>query len=33
MLSYGHGDVVRGLEGQWRNGLDPWTLTVDGERW
>ena len=33
MLSYGHGDVVRGLEGQWRQGLDPWTLTVEGERW
>jgi acetylornithine deacetylase/succinyl-diaminopimelate desuccinylase-like protein len=25
--------VVRGLEGQWRQGLDPWTLTVEGERW
>ena len=33
VLSYGHGDVVRGLEGQWRQGLDPWTLTVEGERW
>jgi len=33
VLSYGHGDVVRGLEGQWRAGLDPWTLTVEGERW
>jgi len=33
VLSYGHGDVVRGLEGQWRHGLDPWTLTRDGERW
>lgn len=32
-LSYGHGDVVRGLEGRWRRGLDPWTLTVEGERW
>ena len=28
VLSYGHGDVVRGLEGQWRQGLDPWTLTL-----
>ena len=26
-------DVVRGLEGQWRDGLDPWTLTVEGDRW
>jgi acetylornithine deacetylase/succinyl-diaminopimelate desuccinylase-like protein len=33
VLSYGHGDVIRGLEGQWRQGLDPWTLTVEGERW
>ncbi|MEO1057123.1 MAG: M20 family metallopeptidase [Actinomycetota bacterium] len=33
VLTYGHGDVVRGLEGQWRAGLDPWTLTVEGDRW
>ncbi len=33
LLTYGHGDVVRGLAEQWRPGLDPWTLTVDGERW
>jgi acetylornithine deacetylase/succinyl-diaminopimelate desuccinylase-like protein len=33
VLVYGHGDVVRGLEGRWRDGLDPWTLTVRGERW
>jgi hypothetical protein len=33
VLSYGHGDVICGLEGQWRQGLDPWTLTVEGERW
>ena len=33
VLSYGHGDVIRGLEGQWRAGLDPWTLTVEGDRW
>jgi len=33
VLVYGHGDVVRGLEGRWRDGLDPWTLTVQGERW
>ena len=32
VLSYGHGDVIRGQEGQWRAGLDPWTLTRDGER-
>jgi len=33
VLGYGHADVIRGLEPQWRAGLDPWTLTVDGERW
>jgi acetylornithine deacetylase/succinyl-diaminopimelate desuccinylase-like protein len=33
VLSYGHADVIRGLEPQWRKGLDPWTLTVEGDRW
>jgi acetylornithine deacetylase/succinyl-diaminopimelate desuccinylase-like protein len=33
VLGYGHGDVIRGLEPQWRAGLDPWTLKVEGERW
>jgi acetylornithine deacetylase/succinyl-diaminopimelate desuccinylase-like protein len=33
VLVYGHGDVVRGLEGRWRDGRDPWTLQADGERW
>lgn len=33
VLTYGHGDVVRGLEGKWRDGRDPWTLDVDGDRW
>lgn len=33
VLGYGHGDVIRGLEPQWRKGLDPWTLTVEGDRW
>lgn len=33
VLVYGHGDVVRGLEGRWRDGRDPWTLHVQGERW
>ncbi|MFO1218207.1 MAG: M20 family metallopeptidase [Burkholderiaceae bacterium] len=33
VLVYGHGDVVRGHEGRWRDGRDPWTLAVDGERW
>ena len=33
LLTYGHGDVVRGIPEQWRDGLDPWTITVEGERW
>jgi len=33
VLSYGHGDTVRGLAEQWRAGLDPWTLTEEGGRW
>ncbi len=33
VLTYGHGDTVRGMEGRWREGLQPWTVTVDGERW
>jgi acetylornithine deacetylase/succinyl-diaminopimelate desuccinylase-like protein len=33
VLSYGHGDVVRGLEGQWRDGRDPWTLAAHAGRW
>jgi acetylornithine deacetylase/succinyl-diaminopimelate desuccinylase-like protein len=33
VLSYGHGDVVRGYDAQWNAGLTPWDVTVDGERW
>jgi acetylornithine deacetylase/succinyl-diaminopimelate desuccinylase-like protein len=33
VLTYGHGDVVRGYDEQWRSGLDPWQVTVDGDRW
>ncbi len=33
VLSYGHGDVVRGHAAQWLPGLDPWALTVQGDRW
>lgn len=32
VLSYGHGDVIRGQEGEWRAGLDPWVLTRAGDR-
>ncbi|MBL8349411.1 MAG: M20 family metallopeptidase [Burkholderiaceae bacterium] len=33
VLFYGHGDVVRGHEGQWAAGRDPWTLTEAADRW
>ncbi|MFO1192644.1 MAG: M20 family metallopeptidase [Rhodoferax sp.] len=33
LLSYGHGDVVRGQEASWRSGLNPWVLQVEGDRW
>ncbi|MEM9549828.1 MAG: M20 family metallopeptidase [Pseudomonadota bacterium] len=33
LMTYGHGDVVRGIPEQWREGLDPWTITVEDERW
>ena len=32
VLSYAHGDVIRGQEGEWRAGLDPWVLKREGER-
>jgi acetylornithine deacetylase/succinyl-diaminopimelate desuccinylase-like protein len=31
-FTYGHGDVIRGLEGDWRDGLSPWRLERRGER-
>ncbi|WP_407313940.1 M20 family metallopeptidase [Pseudomonas sp. nanlin1] len=33
VLSYGHGDVVRGYDAQWREGLAPWQVVVEGDRW
>ncbi len=32
VLMYGHGDVVEGMEGEWRDNLDPWRTTVSGNR-
>jgi acetylornithine deacetylase/succinyl-diaminopimelate desuccinylase-like protein len=32
LFSYGHGDVIRGQEEQWRDGLSPWRLSIEGER-
>jgi acetylornithine deacetylase/succinyl-diaminopimelate desuccinylase-like protein len=33
VLIYGHGDVVRGYDAQWRTPLDPWSISVEGDRW
>ncbi|MDP7549384.1 MAG: M20 family metallopeptidase [Alphaproteobacteria bacterium] len=37
LFSYGHGDVVRGFEGDWREDRDPWSMVKGGageaERW
>jgi acetylornithine deacetylase/succinyl-diaminopimelate desuccinylase-like protein len=33
VLVYGHGDVVRGYDDQWRRPLGPWKLTPEGDRW
>ena len=32
VLSYAHGDVVGGQENEWRAGLDPWRLRLEGDR-
>ena len=32
VLMYGHGDVVDGMVGEWRGGLDPWRTTQVGNR-
>src|SRR6266513_1841859 len=32
VFSYGHSDVIRGLEPQWHEGLSPWELKPVGER-
>src|SRR5215831_678401 len=33
VLVYGHGDVVRGYDDQWRKPLRPWALASEGDRW
>jgi acetylornithine deacetylase/succinyl-diaminopimelate desuccinylase-like protein len=33
VLTYGHGDTVRGLDEQWDAPLKPWLLTEQGDRW
>ncbi|MEM6357670.1 MAG: M20 family metallopeptidase [Pseudomonadota bacterium] len=32
ILTYGHGDVILGLEDRWRDGLSPWDLVEEGDR-
>jgi acetylornithine deacetylase/succinyl-diaminopimelate desuccinylase-like protein len=32
VLMYGHGDVVDGMSGEWRDNLDPWRSTILGNR-
>lgn len=32
VLMYGHGDVVDGMDGEWRDHLDPWRATQAGDR-
>jgi len=32
VLMYGHGDVVDGMAGEWRDNLDPWHTTTVGNR-
>jgi acetylornithine deacetylase/succinyl-diaminopimelate desuccinylase-like protein len=33
VLLYGHGDTVRAMTERWRQGLSPWELKKEGERW
>ncbi len=33
VLVYGHGDVVRGMEDRWSDGLDPWSVTIRDGKW
>lgn len=33
VFGYGHGDVVRGQDAEWREGLSPWVLTEEGDLW
>jgi len=32
VLIYGHGDVVDGMAGEWRDNLNPWRATISGNR-
>jgi acetylornithine deacetylase/succinyl-diaminopimelate desuccinylase-like protein len=32
-LTYGHGDTVPAMDGAWREGLEPWRLSKEGDCW
>jgi acetylornithine deacetylase/succinyl-diaminopimelate desuccinylase-like protein len=32
VLMYGHGDVVEGMDGEWRDDRNPWRATIAGNR-
>jgi len=32
-LGYGHGDVIRGLESEWKQGVGPWELIEQEGKW
>ena len=32
VMTYGHGDVVRGYDDQWQEGLSPWNMTEENGR-
>ena len=33
VMTYGHGDVVAGYDGQWDNDMNPWAITKRDNRW
>jgi acetylornithine deacetylase/succinyl-diaminopimelate desuccinylase-like protein len=33
VMTYGHGDVINGQDAQWRSGLQPWQMSIEGDRW
>ncbi len=33
LLTYGHGDTVLAMTDRWRDGLEPWKLIEEGDRW
>jgi acetylornithine deacetylase/succinyl-diaminopimelate desuccinylase-like protein len=33
VLGYGHGDVIRGQDAGWRDGLSPWTMVEGNDRY